>query len=191
MSETWCSATRWVSPIHHFFYYFIYLLSLPVLFILFIISFIVLDQAIAECQTPHPTRGGGGGSDAKYKFVHLQSVSNFGPFNKFHSFPEDNCSDSRGPRFPYPIGVWFPVAGKNGGKRGKTGENGGKRGKTEGKRGENGEKRGKSGGGVFWTRPTHPTVAPPPPFIIMWGAFFANQIEAKALSRVRHPSPKG
>ena len=46
----------------------------------------------------------------------------------------------RGPRFPYPMGVWFPVAGKNGEKWGKTGKNGGK---TEGK-------RGKSGGGVFW-----------------------------------------
>ena len=53
------------------------------------------------------------------------------------------------------------------------------------------------GGGVFWTRPTHPTLDPPtqllthpdppPPLIILWGAFFVNQIEAKALSRVRHP----
>ena len=79
---------------------------------------------------------------------------------------------------------------KNGGKRGKTGENGGE---TGGKQGENGGKRGKSGGG-FWTRPTHPTFdppRPPPPFVILWGAFFANQIEAKALFRVRHPSPKG
>ena len=93
----------------------------------------------------------------------------------------------RGPRFPYPIGVWFPVARKNGEERGKTGENGGKRGKTGGKRG----KRGNSvGGRVFWTRPTHPNFTPPT-FIILWGAFFANQIEAKALSRVGHPSPKG
>ena len=98
---------------------------------------------------------------------------------------------SRGPRFPYPIAVWFPVAGKNGEKRGKTGKNGGKTGKNGEKRGENGEKRGISGGGVFWTRPTHPNFTPPPTFIILWGAFFANQIEAKALSRVRHPSPKG
>ena len=53
------------------------------------------------------------------------------------------------------------------------------------------------GGGVFWTRPTHPTLdppgqllthsEPPPPLIILWGAFFVNQIEAKALSRVGHP----
>ena len=28
---------------------------------------------------------------------------------------------------------------------------------------------------------------PPPPLIILWGAFFVNQIEAKALSRFRHP----
>ena len=73
--------------------------------------------------------------------------------------------------------------GKNGEKRRKNGENGGK---TGGKRGENGENLG----GVFWTRPTHPNFTPPT-FIILWGAFFANQIEAKALSRVRHPSPKG
>ena len=46
------------------------------------------------------------------------------------------------------------------------------------------------GGGTFWTRPTHPTLdppRPPPPLIILWGAFFVNQIEAKALSRFRHP----
>ena len=38
--------------------------------------------------------------------------------------------------------------------------------------------------------PTHPTFdppRPPPPLIILWGGFFVNQIEAKALSRVRHP----
>ena len=73
--------------------------------------------------------------------------------------------------------------GKNGGKRGKTGKNGGKRRKNGGKRGENGGKTGKNGGnlggGVFWTRPTHPNFTPPT-FIILWGAFFANQIEAKA-----------
>ena len=82
-------------------------------------------------------------------------------------------------------------------KRGKTGENGEKRenrGKTGGKRRKNGEKTGenggKSGGGGFGQDP--PTrLLPPPPFIFLWGAFFANQIEAKALSRVRHPSPKG
>ena len=49
------------------------------------------------------------------------------------------------------------------------------------------------GGGVIWTRHTHPTLDPPrptqtpPPLIILWGAFFVNQIEAKALSRFRHP----
>ena len=46
------------------------------------------------------------------------------------------------------------------------------------------------GGGYFGQDPptqlwTHP--APPPPLIILWGAFFVNQIEAKALSRFRHP----
>ena len=78
----------------------------------------------------------------------------------------------RGPRFPYPIGIWFPVAGKNGEKRGKTGEN-----------------RGNLGGGGYFGQ--DPPTQLPPPLIILWGAFFANQIEAKALSRVRHPSPKG
>ena len=82
-------------------------------------------------------------------------------------------------------------------KRRKTEKNGEKRGETGGKRGGNGEKRGKSGGGggggYFGQNPptrflTH---LDPPLFIILWGAFFANQIEAKALSRVRHPSPKG
>ena len=53
------------------------------------------------------------------------------------------------------------------------------------------------GVGVFWTRPTHPTLdpptrllthpGPPPPLINLWGAFFVNQIEAKALSRGRQP----
>ena len=53
------------------------------------------------------------------------------------------------------------------------------------------------GGGVFWTRPTHPTLDPPtrllthpdppPPLIILWGAFFVNQIEAKALSGLGIP----
>ena len=45
------------------------------------------------------------------------------------------------------------------------------------------------GGGKFGQDPptqlwTHPD---PPPLIILWGAFFVNQIEANALSRVRHP----
>ena len=45
--------------------------------------------------------------------------------------------------------------------------------------------------GVFWTRPTHPTLDPPrPPPLCNSVAFFVSQIEAKALSRVRHPSPK-
>ena len=43
-------------------------------------------------------------------------------------------------------------------------------------------------------RPTRPTSDPPglPPLtlIILWGAFFVSGIEAKALSGVRHPSPK-
>ena len=54
----------------------------------------------------------------------------------------------------------------------------------------------KRGGGYFgqdpptqlWTHP--PNFGPsqtPPPLIILWGAFFVNQIEAKALSRFRHP----
>ena len=51
-------------------------------------------------------------------------------------------------------------------KRGKTGKNGGKR-ATRRKTGENGKKtgenRGNLGGGVFWTRPTHPTFDPPLP----------------------------
>ena len=40
------------------------------------------------------------------------------------------------------------------------------------------------GGGGILDR-THPPR--PPPLIILWGAFFVNQIEAKALSRFRHP----
>ena len=64
---------------------------------------------------------------------------------------------------------------------------GGKRGGgTGGKRGETGEIWGR----VFWTRPTRPTFAPPPPFYNSLGSSLANQIEAQALSRVRHPSPK-
>ena len=48
------------------------------------------------------------------------------------------------------------------------------------------------GGGYFGQDPptrlwTHPD---PPPLIILWGAFFVSQNEAKMLSPVRHPSPK-
>ena len=101
---------------------------------------------------------------------------------------------------PIPNRRLVPNSREKRGKTGKTGENGEKRekrGKTEEKRGKTGEKRGGNGGktgkiwgGVFWTRPTHPNFTPPT-FIILWGAFFANQIAAKALSRGRHPSPKG
>ena len=97
----------------------------------------------------------------------------------------------RGPRFLYPIGVWFPVAGKNGEKQGKTGKNGEKRGKRRKNGGKTGKNGGNLGGGDFGQDPPTRLLPPPPPFIILWGAFFANQIEAKALSRVRHPSPKG
>ena len=55
----------------------------------------------------------------------------------------------------------------------------------------------KRGGGILdKTHPpnfgrTHPTFdpprTPPPPLINLWGAFFVNKIEAKALSRVRQP----
>ena len=73
-------------------------------------------------------------------------------------------------------------------KRGKTGKNGEKRRKNGGKPGTNG---GNLGGGYFGQDLPTRLLPPPPPFIILLGAFFANQIEAKALSRVRHPSPKG
>ena len=90
----------------------------------------------------------------------------------------------QGSKVPVPNRRWVPGSRE---KRGNMGKNGEKRGKNGGKTGENGVNLG---GGVFWIRPTHLTFAPPP-FTILWGAFFASQIEAKALSRVRHPSPKG
>ena len=49
-----------------------------------------------HCQSVRRPRlmGGGGGSEAKNKFVHLKSTSNFGPvLMNFIFFPEENFSD--------------------------------------------------------------------------------------------------
>ena len=108
---------------------------------------------------------------------------------------ESEHSSAQGSKVPIPNRRLVPSSRE---KRGKTGKNGGKRrengGKRGEKRGENGGKTGENGGnlgGGILDKTHQPEFHSPPTFIILWGAFFANQIEAKALSRVRHTSPKG
>ena len=145
-----------------------------------------------------PPWGGAGGVRTPKGCVPGMAQTN-GSFGEFHGFPLQNLGPVgegvwQGSKVPVPNRRLVPGSrekrgktGKNREKRGKTGKNGGKRGKNGGKQGKTGEIWG---GGYFGQDP--PTqILPPPTFIIMWGAFFANQIEAKGLSRVRHPSPKG
>ena len=46
------------------------------------------------------------------------------------------------------------------------------------------------GGRGCWMRPTHSTLDPPTRRIILRGVLFVSQIEAKAVSRGRHPRPQ-